>query len=144
LINAKRGAAARLDSADCFSRDVIPYSAEHESLIESLAAQAAIALEHSLLYTSIEQLFEGFVRASIVALSRAIRRLPATPFVWRTSRSRWRGRRSSRPGAVWDHPVLPGGDEDDSVRLTPARLRKVGVHEEVLVKAKKLYPNSSM
>jgi HD-GYP domain-containing protein (c-di-GMP phosphodiesterase class II) len=40
---------------------VVPFSAEDQSLAESLASQAAIALTNRLLITQLEQLFESFV-----------------------------------------------------------------------------------
>ena len=47
---------------------VVPYSERQRALVASLASQAAVALENSLLYAEIRQLFEGFVRASVVAI----------------------------------------------------------------------------
>lgn len=42
-----------------------PYSGWEEQIIRSLASQAAISIERSQLQTSIERLFEGFVKASV-------------------------------------------------------------------------------
>ncbi|MGC1249170.1 MAG: HD domain-containing phosphohydrolase [Spirulinaceae cyanobacterium] len=45
-----------------------PYSDREERILSSLACQAAISIERSLLQESIENLFEGFVKASIQAV----------------------------------------------------------------------------
>ncbi len=141
LINAKRHAGVRLESADAFSRDVIPYSPHHEALIESLAAQAAIALENSQLYSAIEQLFEGFVRASIVAIES---RDPAT--------SGHSFRVANLTVALAEAVDRADHGPFAAIRFSREEMRtiryasllhdfgKVGVREEVLVKAKKLYP----
>ena len=51
LINAQRHG----------SRDVVPFSSADQSLAESLASQAAIALSSRLLMTQLEELFESFI-----------------------------------------------------------------------------------
>ena len=51
LINAQRPG----------SRDVVPFSLADQSLAESLASQAAIALTNRLLMTQLEELFESFI-----------------------------------------------------------------------------------
>jgi HD-GYP domain-containing protein (c-di-GMP phosphodiesterase class II) len=43
------------------SREVVAFSVEDQSLVESLASQAAIALSNRLLMTQLEELFEAFV-----------------------------------------------------------------------------------
>ena len=141
LINAKRDAGLRLRSPDAFERDVIEFSQQHTALIESLAAQAAIALENSQLYSAIEQLFEGFVRASIVAIES---RDPAT--------SGHSFRVANLTVALAEAISRADQGPYASVRFSREEMRtlryasllhdfgKVGVREEVLVKAKKLYP----
>ena len=47
---------------------MIPFDAENESLLSSFASQAAVALENSFLIESIENLFDGFIKASVVAI----------------------------------------------------------------------------
>lgn len=141
LINAKRDFAARLDSPDAVEQQVLPYTPRQQEIVQSLAGQAAVALENSQLYDSIQRLFEGFVRAAVTAIET---RDPATSghsfrvanltvalaeAVDRADSGRYAGMHFSR----------------DQVReLRYASLLhdfgKVGVREEVLVKAKKLYP----
>lgn len=68
LINRKRNWKARLNDAATVERDVISFDAPCVELAQSLASQAAVVLENSLLYRSIETLFESFVRASVYAI----------------------------------------------------------------------------
>jgi len=117
------------------------YSAQVDALATSLAAQAAVALENSQLWGDIRQLFEGFVRASVVAIEA---RDPATSG-------------HSFRVANLTIALAEAADRVDSgplaaVRFTREDMRtiryasllhdfgKVGVREDVLVKAKKLYP----
>lgn len=64
LINRKRQAGLKLTAAIA-PEQTQPYSAAEETLLRSLAGQAAIAIERTLLQRSIENLFEGFIRAAI-------------------------------------------------------------------------------
>jgi HD-GYP domain-containing protein (c-di-GMP phosphodiesterase class II) len=68
LINRKRHARTLLRDAATVEREVIPFDARCAELMKSLASQAAIALENSLLYRNIENLFESFVHASVYAI----------------------------------------------------------------------------
>src|SRR5215472_5503868 len=141
LINAKRDRHARLDSANAVEEQVIAYTARQQEIVLSLAGQAAVALENSQLYDSITRLFEGFVRASVSAIET---RDPAT---------------SGHSFRVANLTVALAEAVDRSesalyknVRFSRDQMReiryasllhdfgKVGVREEVLVKAKKLYP----
>ncbi|MBC6417433.1 MAG: GAF domain-containing protein [Prochloron sp. SP5CPC1] len=64
LINRKRKPEDRIRLEN--AQDItVPYSLPEESILRSLASQAAISLERNILQDSIENLFEGFVRASI-------------------------------------------------------------------------------
>jgi HD-GYP domain-containing protein (c-di-GMP phosphodiesterase class II) len=120
---------------------VVSYSERQRSLVISLAAQAAVALENSQLYAEIRQLFEGFVRASIVAIEA---RDPAT--------SGHSFRVANLTVALAEAADRAGDGQFASVRFSPEEMRtiryaallhdfgKVGVPEEVLIKAKKLYP----
>ena len=76
LINAKRDFSARLDSHDAVEHHVLPYTPRQQEIVQSLAGQAAVALENSQLYDSITRLFEGFVRAAVTAIERATPQLP--------------------------------------------------------------------
>jgi HD-GYP domain-containing protein (c-di-GMP phosphodiesterase class II) len=140
LINAKLGSAPLHTAAD-FDERVRPFTAEDERLCSSLAAQAAVALESARLYAEIQLLFEGFVRASVRAIEQ---RDPTT--------SGHSQRVADLTVALARAADRVDGGPYASIRFTPEQLReieyagllhdfgKVGVREEVLVKAKKLYP----
>lgn len=141
LINARIDSHGPLRTPVCFEGRVRAFTDEDERLCASLAAQAATALENALLYAEIEALFEGFVRASVHAIEQ---RDPTT---------------SGHSQRVADLTVglAQAADRSDTsifsdVSFSRDQLReieyagllhdfgKVGVREEVLIKAKKLYP----
>ena len=120
---------------------VRPFDARHEKLAGSLASQAAVALANSRLYESIRQLFEGFVQASVTAIES---RDPST-----SGHSFRVANLTVGLATVVDQASAGpfGGTRfstDEMMELRYAALLhdfgKVGVREQVLVKAKKLYP----
>lgn len=68
LINRKSDLAVKLASPEIVDAEVTPFDQQCERLALSLASQAAVALENSQLYESIQRLFEGFVTASVQAI----------------------------------------------------------------------------
>ncbi len=118
------------------------FSEEDQNLAQSLAGQAAVAVKNAQLRQEIEALFEGFVAASVTAIEA---RDPVT---------------SGHSGRVADLTVglaeavnaTPNGTYGDLL-FSDRQLReiryasllhdfgKVGVREQVLVKAKKLDPH---
>ncbi len=64
LINRKKNCEDRINQENALDITV-PFSEWEEGIVRSLASQAAISLERNMLQESIENLFEGFVRASI-------------------------------------------------------------------------------
>ncbi len=141
LINAKRDFSARLDSRDAVERQVLAYTPRQQEIVQSLAGQAAVALENSQLYDSIQRLFEGFVRAAVTAIET---RDPAT--------SGHSFRVANLTVALAEAVDRVDSGAYSAVRFSRDQMRelryasllhdfgKVGVREEVLVKAKKLYP----
>ncbi len=141
LINAKRDGQARLDSAAAVEDQVIAYTARQQEIVLSLAGQAAVALENSQLYDSIQRLFEGFVRAAVTAIET---RDPAT--------SGHSFRVANLTVALAEAVDRADSGFYKNIRFSRDQMReiryasllhdfgKVGVREEVLVKAKKLYP----
>ncbi len=141
LINRKRDAAAVLSSPEAVDAQVIPFSRRSAEIVTALAGQAAVSIENSLLYEDIERLFEGFVTAAVTAIEQ---RDPTT------------FGHSGRVAAmtVGLAEVVDGARDGAyrDVRFTREQLKeiryagllhdfgKVGVREQVLVKAKKLYP----
>jgi HD-GYP domain-containing protein (c-di-GMP phosphodiesterase class II) len=68
LINRKRDPGARLQKPDDFAREVVPFDAESEQMVESLASQAAVALENQLLLKNISNIFEGVLMSWVRAV----------------------------------------------------------------------------
>jgi HD-GYP domain-containing protein (c-di-GMP phosphodiesterase class II) len=141
LINAKREPHAKLTSLADMTQHVISFESRQQDIVASLASQAAVALENSRLYQDIQKLFEGFVKASVtaieardpttsghsfrvanltVALAEAVNRVDSGPY----------------------STIRFSRDEMKEIRYASLLhdFGKVAVREEVLVKAKKLYP----
>ncbi|HMD40511.1 MAG TPA: HD domain-containing phosphohydrolase [Candidatus Acidoferrum sp.] len=141
LINCKRHAKARLSNANAVHRYVHPFPERAVRLGLSLASQAAVAYENSKLYRDIENLFDGFVNAAVKAIEQ---RDPTTS----GHSQRVCQMTVALAEAVDREHKGPYGDlrfsREQMKELRYAALLhdfgKVGVHEEVLVKAKKLYP----
>src|SRR5271154_2879909 len=141
LINCKRNPKARLANANAVRRHVHPFPERAVRLGLSLASQAAVAFENSQLYRDIENLFDGFVNASVKAIEQ---RDPTTSgHSQRVCRMT-----TALAEAVDREPQGPYADlrfsREQMKELRYATLLhdfgKVGVREEVLIKAKKLYP----
>jgi HD-GYP domain-containing protein (c-di-GMP phosphodiesterase class II) len=141
LINCKRNPKARLTDANAVHRHVHPFPERAVRLGLSLASQAAVAYENSQLYRDIENLFDGFVNASVKAIEQ---RDPTTS----GHSQRVCQMTLALAEAVDREPQGPYADlrfsREQMKELRYAALLhdfgKVGVHEEVLVKAKKLFP----
>ncbi len=137
LINRKRRFSAKLPDEEAVEREVEPFSEENEQLLLSFAGQAAVAIENKKLVDDIEQLLAGFVRASVTAIEA---RDPATS---------GHSSRVARLTVGLARAATEVGWRD--VRFSDRQLKeieyagllhdfgKVGVRENVLVKAKKLY-----
>lgn len=139
LINRKPQAGVPLKEPQTAS-EVTPFSSEDVELLRSLASQAGVSLENSHLYADIENLFEGFVHASVTAIEQ---RDPTTSgHSFRVSQGTLAlARKLQRV----EHGPWAG------TTFTPDQLRelryaallhdfgKVGVREHVLVKANKLF-----
>ena len=141
LINHKRDPAARIDGPEAAARWVLPYRIRELELVQALAGQAAVSIENARLYRQVENLFESFVKAAVVAVDQ---RDPTTSghsvrvatLTCDLAAALERGGRGPYAG----------------VRFTREQMRelryasllhdfgKVGVREEVLVKPKKLPP----
>jgi HD-GYP domain-containing protein (c-di-GMP phosphodiesterase class II) len=141
LINCKRQGKARLTNAAAVRRWVHPFPERAVRLGLSLASQAAVAYENSQLYQDIENLFDGFVKAAVKAIEQ---RDPTTS----GHSQRVCTMTVALAEAIDREPRGPYGDlrfsREQMKELRYAALLhdfgKVGVHEEVLVKAKKMYP----
>lgn len=141
LINKKRDPLRALATQEDVSAFVVPFDARSEELALALAAQAGLSLENAVLYEEIRKLFEGFVDASVTAIES---RDPTT-----SGHSRRVATLSvalaEKVDAVSDGPLAPLKFSRDDLRQIEYAgvlhdFGKVGVRENVLVKAKKLYP----
>ncbi len=141
LINRKRSADALLATPADVDAQVVPYSKRTVELVTALAGQAAVSIENSRLYDEIEKLFEGFVKAAVHAIEQrdpttfghsgrvANMTVSLATVVDRAQEGSYRGVRFSREQL---RELRYAGLLHD--------FGKVGVREQVLVKAKKLYP----
>ncbi|NUP09945.1 MAG: GAF domain-containing protein [Polyangiaceae bacterium] len=140
LINKKRDVERKLSNAADVETLVVPFDERSEELLMTLASQAGIALENAILYAEINRMLEGFVRASVEAIEQ---RDPTTSGHSRRvsdltvglARAVERADRGPYREVRWS--------KDDLRELEYASLLhdfgKIGVREEVLVKAKKLF-----
>jgi HD-GYP domain-containing protein (c-di-GMP phosphodiesterase class II) len=139
ITRRKDGAPPRLKAPIDFDEWVVPFDKRSEELTTTLAAQAGISLENTLLYEDIRRLFEGFVNASVTAIE---------------SRDPTTSGHSQRVAALTvglAEMVDRADGPYQTVHFTPDHLKeieyaallhdfgKVGVREKVLIKAKKLY-----
>ncbi|MCR9141859.1 MAG: GAF domain-containing protein [bacterium] len=141
LINRKRHFSHKLSVREMEGEAVIPFSDRCVELTLALSGQAAVAIQNSLLIQDINNLFEGFVTASVTAIEQ---RDPTT------SGHSFRVAEFTTGLAKAVDRLNSGVFANDRFNIEQIReLRyasllhdfgKVGVREEVLVKAKKLYP----
>src|SRR6266852_3869328 len=140
LINAKRRLETRLTAANTDS-EVVSFHPDDVEMIESIASQAAVALDNKNLLDSIQALFDGFVQASVTAIEQ---RDPTTA----GHSGRVEALTTSLARAVSEIETGKYRDvymtEDQLKELRYACLLhdfgKVGVREHILIKAKKLVP----
>jgi HD-GYP domain-containing protein (c-di-GMP phosphodiesterase class II) len=70
LINRKSDPDARIHTDEDSDAWVLPYTERDVNTVSSLAGQAAVSIENGQLYQSIENLLEGFIKASVIAIDR--------------------------------------------------------------------------
>jgi len=140
LINRKRDPSVVLETPEDFEQQVVPYSNRTLELVSALAAQAGVAIENSQLYHDIERLFDGFVRAAVTAIEQ---RDPTTfGHSGRVADSTVRlALAVDRVGQGPLRTISFSRDEIREIRYAGLLhdFGKVGVREQVLVKARKLY-----
>ena len=140
LINRKRNFKKKLTLEELKGDEVRSFTHKDMELVSALAGQAAVAIQNSLLLQDINNLFEGFVKASVTAIEQ---RDPTTSgHSFRVA--------EFTVGLAQAVDRLSGG-RHAHVSFSPEQIRelryasllhdfgKVGVQEKVLVKAKKLY-----
>src|SRR5437667_2642407 len=140
LINAKRRFETRL-GIDNVETEVLSFQPDDVEMIESIASQAAVALDNKSLLDSIQALFDGFVQASVTAIEQ---RDPSTA----GHSGRVEGLTTRLAREITEIATGKFSDvqltEDQFKELRYACLLhdfgKVGVREHILIKAKKLIP----
>src|SRR5213078_4082765 len=142
LINRKRNFDAILATSVDVDKQVIPFSKRTVELVTALTGQAAVAIENSRLYDDIARLFEGFVLAAVHAIEQR------DPTTYGHS-----GRVAGMTVGLAEVVDRAGEGPYRDVTFTREQVKeiryaallhdfgKVGVREQVLVKAKKLYPS---
>lgn len=140
LINKKENFNQKLSPEEMKGEAVLPFTVKCLELVSALAGQAAVAIQNNMLLNDIHNLFEGFVKASVTAIEQ---RDPTT------SGHSFRVAELTTGLAVAVDRLSQG--RFGLLNFTGEQLRelryasllhdfgKVGVREEVLVKAKKLY-----
>lgn len=142
LVNKRINPGVILSSPADTDKFAISYGHRDEKYVQSLGSQAAIVLENALLYDEIQKLFEGFIEASVKAIES---RDPTT---------------SGHSGRVAIYTVelavavsRSNQGKYSDINFSQQQIKeiryasllhdfgKVGVRENVLVKAKKLYPD---
>jgi HD-GYP domain-containing protein (c-di-GMP phosphodiesterase class II) len=141
LINSKRNWRARLRTAEDVENEVLPFSTRQMEIVSSLASQAAVAYENSQHYENIQRLFEGFVKASIGAVEQ------------RDPTARGHSFRVTNLTVAMAEEVNRDQNHFRDRKFTRSEMKeiryasllhdfgKLGVREQVLTKARKLYPS---
>ncbi len=140
LINKKKDGDIILSTIESMEKNVISYDDRDIDLIASVAGQAAVSIENNTLYQNIENLFEGFVKASVTAIES---RDPTTSghservALYTVKLAEIVDRIDT---GIWGH-VQFTRDQIKEIRYASLLhdFGKVGVREKVLIKAKKLY-----
>jgi HD-GYP domain-containing protein (c-di-GMP phosphodiesterase class II) len=141
LINRKRLVMPDAATTGFIKSEIVPFEDSHRALARSLAAQAAVAVENRRLTESIRTLFDGFVEAAVTAIEQ---RDPTTSGhshrVAALTCSLAQAADRAEEGPYAEFRV----DRDELRELRYAAVLhdfgKVGVREQVLVKARKLSP----
>ena len=140
LINKRKIDNIQLTSQEIVDKYVIPFDAKSETTIQSIGGQASIAIENDLLYKEIQDLFESFVNASVIAVES---RDPSTGGHSRRV-SELTTAIANMINITKDGPLANIHFSDEELKtIRYAGLLhdfgKIGIPEKILVKAKKLY-----
>lgn len=137
FINRKKQRQLILTPGTDTTAHIIPFDEESVLLLQALAGQAGVAIENAILHNDIQKLFEGFVKASVMAIEQ---RDPSTS----GHSFRVADLCVALANAINLNPLHKHHIHSD-VQIRELRYAallhdfgKVGVRESVLVKAKKL------
>ncbi|HUZ86155.1 MAG TPA: HD domain-containing phosphohydrolase [Candidatus Baltobacterales bacterium] len=140
LINAKRHFETKL-TVDNVATEVVSFKPEDLEMLESVASQAAVAIDNKSLLKEIEDLFDKFVTASVYAIEQ---RDPST--AGHSGRvetlTTTLAREVTRIDVGTYRDIMFSDDQLKELRYACLLhdFGKIGVKEDILVKAKKLYP----
>ncbi len=140
LINKRAKGWITLDLPSDFEDGVVPFDDVSVAYVSALASQAGIALENVLLYEEVKTLFDGFVKAAVTAIES---RDPTTSGHSERVAELTVGLAKAVNRSESGHYREVRFSRDDLTQIEYAALLhdfgKVGVREQILVKAKKLY-----
>ncbi|MHB8419675.1 MAG: HD domain-containing phosphohydrolase [Myxococcales bacterium] len=137
------GATAVVGVLQALNRqDGQPFNDDDQGLLEGLGGQAAAAIDNAILHQEIRRLFEGFVKASVVAIES---RDPSTgghsERVAKLTVALARQLQRVEQGPYAGHVFSDEQIQEIRYAALLHDFGKVGVREHVLVKANKLYPH---
>lgn len=139
FINKKRTRETKLTAGTDIRGQVLPFDDESLLLLQALAGQAGVAIENAILYNDIQKLFEGFVKASVMAIEQ---RDPTTSgHSFRVADLCVALARAVNLSPLHEHQRNTQNEAQVRELRYAALLHdfgKVGVREAVLVKGKKL------
>lgn len=139
FINKKRQRTTKLTTNTHIRSQVLPFDDESFLLLQALAGQAGVAIENAILHNDIQKLFEGFVKASVMAIEQ---RDPTTSgHSFRVADLCVALARAANLSQLPEHRHTRQNETQIRELRYAALLHdfgKVGVRESVLVKAKKL------
>lgn len=141
LINRKADFSLKLTDSGVIRQQVIPFDERCVELASSLAGQAAVSIENMQLYKEIKDVFEGFIIASV----HAIEQRDPTTFGHSQRVAELTVGLAQTVDRIDSGPYRDiSYNRDDIQQIKYAGLLhdfgKIGVRENILVKAKKLYP----
>ncbi len=141
LINRKKDPKTQLGEPDTFVEHIQPFTEHDVAIAMSIASQASIAIQNTQLVNSIKGLFNGFIAASVKAIesrdpttsghSQRVADLTVT-----LAKHVARSKKSALKNVSFSEEAL------QEIRYASLLhdFGKIGVRENVLVKAKKLFP----
>lgn len=140
LINKKKDFSVKLSSHAVVAEQVIPFSDEDRELAFSVTGQAAVAIENAQLYESIQRQFESFIMASVSAIEQ---RDPTTAGHSERVATLTVGLATAVnmefSGELADVSFTREQMQEIQYAALLHDFGKIGVKEDVLIKAKKLY-----
>ena len=141
LINKKKDASTKLKDHGVVAEQVIDFTDEDREMASSVASQAAVAIENAELYESIQRQFESFITASVSAIEQ---RDPTTAGHSERVATLTVGLATAVnmefSGPLEDVTFTREQMQEIQYAALLHDFGKIGVKEDVLIKAKKLYP----